>query len=296
MLEFKKITLDDKCAVFELLKDHTARICDITPANLVFWRDYYDISYVQTEDGYALRFGDMDGISYYAECASALTDAIIEREGGAAYFSGLTEAEVRGFTERYECDPVWHERDWDDYLYLASDIVELKGRKYCTQRNHINKFNKLYGDRYTFEEINSENKEAVKRFCYDYYHSFGREESEVDGYEEQHIYEQIDDMEDGELCTGVLRVDGEIIGFSIAEVVGDTLHIHTEKANVAYDGAYPMLVNLFARRHVTDGVVYINREEDCGEAGLRHSKLSYHPIEILAKHTLLAKPKNICEN
>ena len=98
-------------------------------------------------------------------------------------------------------------------------------------------------------------------------------------------------MRDGELCTGVLSVDGEVIGFSIAEVVGDTLHIHTEKANVAYDGAYPMLVNLFAKRYVKDGVVYINREEDCGEAGLRRSKLSYHPIEILAKHTLWAKLK-----
>ena len=113
----------------------------------------------------------------------------------------------------------------------------------------------------------------------------------MDGYEESHIYEQIDGMADGELCTGVLKVDGEIVGFSIAEVVGDTLHIHTEKANVAYEGAYPMLVNLFAKRHVGAGVVYINREEDCGEAGLRHSKLSYHPIEILAKHTLLAKFK-----
>ena len=86
----------------------------------------------------------------------------------------------------------------------------------------------------------------------------------MDGYEEEHIYEQIDDMADGELCTGVLRVDGEVIGFSIAEVVGDTLHIHTEKANVAYEGAYPMLVNLFARAHAND-VAFINREEDCGE-------------------------------
>ena len=291
MLEFKKITIKDKDTVFSMLEGHTARICDISPANLIFWRDYYDISYVQTEAGYALRFGDMGGISYYAESVGGLTDAIIEREGGEAYFSGLTEGEVRGFTERYECDPIWHERDWDDYLYLASDIVELKGRKYCTQRNHINKFKKLYGDRYFFDRINDENKEAVKRFCYDYFHSFGRKESEVDGYEERHIYEQIDDMRDGELCTGVLSVDGEVIGFSVAEVVGDTLHIHTEKANVAYDGAYPMLVNLFAKRYVKDGVVYINREEDCGEVGLRRSKLSYHPIEILAKHTLLAKLK-----
>ena len=67
MLEFKKITVEDKVAVFGMLKDHTARICDISPANLIFWRDYYDISYAQTEDGYALRFGDMDGISYCAD-------------------------------------------------------------------------------------------------------------------------------------------------------------------------------------------------------------------------------------
>ena len=290
MLNFKKITMQDKRAVYDLLRDHKARICDISPANLVFWRDYYDISYCATEDGYAIRFGDMDGVSYYAESASALTDAIIESEGGAAYFSCLTEEEVRSFTERYDCEELWHEREWDDYLYLASDIIELKGRKYCTQRNHINKFKKLYDGRYTFGEITDENKEAVKRFCFDYFHSFGRIPSEVDGYEEAHIYEQIDNMQTGELYTGVLKIDGEVVGFSIAEVVGDTLHIHTEKANVAYDGVYPMLVNLFAKQYAKD-VGFINREEDCGEAGLRHSKLSYHPLEIMPKYTLLARVK-----
>lgn len=291
MLSFEKLTLKDKDKINALLANHTARICDISPANLIFWRDYYDISVCVSGDEFAIRFGDMDGVSYYAEGASELTDAIIEAEGGRAYFSCFTKGETEAFLSRYECEECWHEREWDDYLYAASDIVELKGRKYCTQRNHINKFKKLYGDRYVFGEINEENREAVKRFCYDYFHVLRKSPSDVDDYEESHIYEQIDNMRSGELCTGVLKVDGEVIGFSIAEVVGDTLHIHTEKANVAYEGAYPMLVNLFAKAHVSNGVAFINREEDCGEAGLRHSKLSYHPIEIIEKYTLSAKLK-----
>lgn len=290
MLNFEKIALKDKDKIKALLSKHTARICDISPANLIFWRDYYDISVCVLGSDYAIRFGDMDGVSYYTEGVGALTDAIIENEGGEAYFSCFTKDETRAFLERYECDECWHEREWDDYLYVASDIIELKGRKYCTQRNHINKFKKLYGDRYSFEEINEENREAVKRFCADYFHVLRKSPSEVDSYEESHIYEQIDDMAEGELCTGVLKVDGVVIGFSIGEVVGDTLHIHTEKANVTYEGAYPMLVNLFAKAHAT-GVAFINREEDCGEDGLRHSKLSYHPIEIIEKYTLRAKIK-----
>ena len=38
------------------------------------------------------------------------------------------------------------DRDYFDYLYLRTDLAALKGKKYQSKRNHINKFKKQYPD------------------------------------------------------------------------------------------------------------------------------------------------------
>ena len=94
-------------------------------------------------------------------------------------------------------------------------------------------------------------------------------------------------MEQGNPCIYVL--DGKIIAISIGEVVGDTLIVHIEKGLTEYDGVYPTMASEFAKAFAEDGVKYINREEDCGEQGLRTSKLQYQPIEIKEKNMVVVK-------
>ncbi len=289
-MEFKKVELNDFNTLKKILSSYTGRICDISPANLVFWRDYYDISYYLGEDGYAFRFGNMDNtVSYFCEARKELAQRIISHEGGSACFSCLAPSELEFFRQNFDIDELKHERDWDDYIYNSSDIISLGGRRYSGQRNHINKFKKLYPDA-VFEEINETNVEAVKAFNHGYFHEFGNEKAKVAEYEEKYLDEQLDNLDIYSQCTGVLKVSGEIVGFSIGEIVGKTLIVHTEKANTKIKGVYPALVNLFAQKYAAD-TLYINREEDCGEAGLRTSKLSYHPTEILEKYALVAKIK-----
>ena len=289
-MNFRKLTLNDIAPLAAGLTAYGGRICDISPANFIFWRDYYDISVCFDGDELAVRYGNMDGVvSYWCRADKSLVDKVIAREGGAARFSCLSEEDTDFFFKNYECSELLHERDWDDYLYAAKDISTLAGKKYCGQRNHINKFSKLYPDA-VFEEITSENAAMVKAFCYRYFHEFGRERAEVAGYEEAHLYEQLDNIEKYAQHTLALMIGGEVAGFSIGETVGDTLIVHTEKADTRYAGVYPTIVRAFAERYApADG--YINREEDCGEEGLRTSKLSYHPIEIIKKYSLVARLK-----
>ena len=82
---------------------------------------------------------------------------------------------------------------------------------------------------------------------------------------------------------GLLKTEGKIIGLSIGEILGDTLFVHVEKSLREVQGAYPLLVREFAKCFVSDGVNFINREEDDGNEGLRTSKLSYHPVKLLEK-------------
>ena len=290
-MEFKSITIDDVGILSRALARYGGRICDISPGNLVFWRDWYDISYSLSEEGLVIRFGDMDGvISYYCGTNDVLVARLLDFEGGEVRLTCLNEREAEYFTGKYDCADVRCDDDWNDYLYNAEDIVTLRGKKYNGQRNHINKFRRLYPDA-VFSEIGKEDVERVKEFCRGYFHEFGGEKTDSAEYEEAHIIEQLGALDIYAQHTGVIKVGGEIAGFSIGETVGDTLIVHTEKANTAYEGVYPMLVKSFAERYVTKDTKYINREEDCGVEGLRISKRSYHPVEILKKYTLIIKGK-----
>ena len=50
-----------------------------------------------------------------------------------------------------------------------------------------------------------------------------------------------------------------------------------------------MIVREFANAHTGGEVRYINREDDSGDLGLRTSKLSYQPVELLDKATVKIK-------
>ena len=78
-----------------------------------------------------------------------------------------------------------------------------------------------------------------------------------------------------------------MIAFAVGEIRRDTLFVHIEKADARYRGAYPMIVRGLARRYAVGDVLYINREDDAGDEGLRTSKLSYHPVRLLDKYTLI---------
>ena len=105
----------------------------------------------------------------------------------------------------------------------------------------------------------------------------------------------LDHLTEYGLVGGMLLVDEQIVGFSLGEVVGDTLFTHIEKADRDYLGCYQMLVSQFAQQFATGGVEFINREDDAGDLGLRTSKLSYHPVALLEKYTVtVEEPCSYC--
>ena len=176
------------------------------------------------------------------------------------------------------------EREWSDYLYHFSDLLNFEGRKYNGQRNHINKFVRNYSD-YGFQEISRENHEKLKAF-YEEFLKNNAAKGEIEKNELATTKIVIDEYFSLPMVGGILEIGGEIAGFSIGEIVGSTLFVHIEKANVEYKGIYPFIVKQFAELNSNKNISYINREEDVGDLGLRKSKLAYHPCELLDKYTV----------
>ncbi|MDE6611839.1 MAG: phosphatidylglycerol lysyltransferase domain-containing protein, partial [Muribaculaceae bacterium] len=82
---------------------------------------------------------------------------------------------------------------------------------------------------------------------------------------------------------------GEIVAFTAGEIIGDTLVLHIEKMRHSVAGAGETINQLFAGRMLErhPGLLYINREDDAGDPGLRYAKESYHPAFKLRKYNVL---------
>jgi hypothetical protein len=98
-----------------------------------------------------------------------------------------------------------------------------------------------------------------------------------------------------------MKINGEIVAACIAEKCGNTLFNHVEKTNHKIIGLSTFFANLFAKTFVTEGIKFVNREDDVGDKGLRRSKLQYVPEELVCGYEVevhnefyyISKPKTI---
>ena len=172
-------------------------------------------------------------------------------------------------------------RVWRDYIYAAEDMREFAGRRYSGQRNHINKFRKLYPDA-AFRVLGKEDLPLITQFWRDYEAVFTKDSGSAKN-ELRYAEKMLRMTGSPHFSVGGMELDGRLLSIAMAERCGDTLQIHIEKALYGYEGVYPATVQAFARAFAVDGVRWLNREDDAGDRGLRTSKLQYLPDHLGAK-------------
>jgi hypothetical protein len=86
----------------------------------------------------------------------------------------------------------------------------------------------------------------------------------------------------------VLYVDDFPVAWTLGEPLagGSIMAVHFEKARTEYRGAYQYINYAFAQA-MGESVVYINREQDLGDEGLRQAKLTYRPVGFVKKYRVL---------
>jgi len=170
-------------------------------------------------------------------------------------------------------------RDYFDYVYLASDLVDLPGKDYLKVRNYLNKFRK--NNEYSVEPISRDNLPETRDFLIRWCEQKGCEEEPFLLHERQATMNAIDHFIELGLEGMVIRVDGRIEALSIFEEMGpDIAVIHYEKANFEIVGLY-QAINNEAARILRNRYTYIDRESDMGEEGLRRAKMKYRPHHML---------------
>lgn len=293
MLQFKPIKLENLNEINDILKNKYNRTCDNTIGALYMWRDYYESEYaiqsgtlymkvkLNNKINYTVPYGKEESL---ANALNILYEHAKQDEGTFTMCVVPEEAIdviATQFKNKIQYD---FDRDMTDYLYFAKDLSELKGRKFSGQRNHINKFKKLYPD-YRYEQMSSENMDKVIAF-YDEFAKNMNKTSETAIEESKRTKELLQNINNLPLFGGFVEVEDKIVGISVGEIIGDTLYVHIEKALKEYHGSYQMMMHEFAKHNVNESIMYINREDDAGDLGLRTSKLSYHPYKLLDKYNV----------
>ena len=88
---------------------------------------------------------------------------------------------------------------------------------------------------------------------------------------------------------GGIYIDGRLEAFTFADMLKeDMVCVHIEKANPEIRGLYPAINKIFLCEEYPD-VKFVNREDDLGLENLRKAKMSYNPIELIEKYTIVEK-------
>ena len=179
-------------------------------------------------------------------------------------------------------------RDDCDYIYLRKNLSDLPGSQYQKKRNHISRFNRIYGQQGLNWEFKSypENDIAsdILAVSQKWYEEKDGGNDPILRLEHESIERALQNTDLLNLCGGVLYINGVPAAMTLASPISpDVLDVIYEKSfgDFEHNGAYAVINQQFAQHNPS--FLYLNREEDMGVEGLRKAKLSYKPEMILDK-------------
>ena len=299
-INFKRAELEDKEIISKYLKKYPSRSCERTFVNVYLWSRRYPVTWAVVENTLVFKSEDSEHLSF-AFPAGEDEDikkaiSVLEqysKEHGVPFSMYCITPEFfekleSWYPGRFEIE---YNRDSADYVYESEKLATLSGKKLHAKRNHINKFKNTYGDRWSYEPIKEENLEECFQMALVWRN---QNDCENDCEKRAEMCVTLNSLrlfKELGLRGGLLRLDGDVIAFTIGEPVSeDTFVVHIEKAFADIQGAYPMINQQFVEHECMD-YKYVNREEDTGAEGLRKAKLSYRPAFLVEKGTVTEKER-----
>ncbi len=297
-LDFKPITLNDIPRIQAILRNNTTRSCDFTLGGIFMWIGYFGYEYAIADGTLFIKGLSEDSsrqTSFTVPVGRMPLDEAVEtvreycrQNDLEPLFSAVPESMVDSL-QALGAKTVTELTDWADYIYNASDLATLTGKRYNKKRNHVNRFMTDNPD-WRLDMIDDTNLDELRAF----FHNLDIESAKADPamaeYEREQTADVLDNYHRYPFVGGILRDQhGAIVAFTIGEVYGDTLILHIEKMRHDVAGAGESINKLFAAEMLRQRpeLKYINREDDAGDPGLRYAKESYHPAFLLKKFNVM---------
>ncbi|HEY3348089.1 MAG TPA: phosphatidylglycerol lysyltransferase domain-containing protein [Nitrospirota bacterium] len=295
--EFRPIQLEDRQRFEGIFKAMQPEISEYNFTNLFMFRHVHEYRISELNGNIAILAKSYSGRHYFLpplgeNMVPETIDAMIEHLKCQGCDQKVAIAS-REFIDKYIKDSTKYAFEYDednaDYVYSASDLATLPGRKFHDKKNFLNRFLKSYPNheyRRLTAELIPQAKELVVRWCQE---KCSLEVPSTVGETEATLY-ALDNMDNLSSIGGTVLVNGKVEALAIGEPLNDhTAVVHVEKANSEFSGLYQFMASEFIAQEFK-GYEFVNREQDLGEPNLRKSKLSYNPVKMVEKYTI--RPKN----
>ena len=283
-IAFASPVLSDRTAVFEAASDSKSIENECSFVNLYLLREKYGVE-IAFSDSMLLRryqYGFRKDTYGFPLGSGALRTAIrLLYEDAAARnlplrITMLNQTQCDWLANSYpDCFTFTHAKDYTEYLYLQENLATLRGSRYHGKRNHIAQFWRACPDAY-IQPLIPENAAFALEIADKWLSARSDPNDASLQYERNCIAEAAANVEALGISGLLLYADGQPIGMTmVSEISEGIFDVHFEKVIPDYPHAWPVVANEMAK--CLSGALYLNREEDLGEHGMRTSKQSYRP-------------------
>ena len=286
--EFKHLELDDVKIVKEYLLRYPKNICEFSLANLFTWRSIGNAQITLINDNLCFLMTPEFEPCFFLEPLGEhkIQETVQQCLDMTEKMAHVSEAFIKVIDKaKFTVTPV---PENFDYIYQRQDLADLKGRRFDSKRNHINKFKRMYPNYVCQDFDQSHFSEALKLF--DIWHQ--EKSKKLDqihpmfGFQRKIIEEALSLFGYINFLGRVIYIDNRFCGFIIgSELNSKMIDVHFFYGHPEIPGVYQLLLN-DASKTVFSGYDFLNLEEDLGLKSLQQAKLSYAPQYLEHKYEI----------
>lgn len=286
--DFKPVTLDDRDLFLNQYEHYPQVHSDNTFTNMVCWNKYANYKYAKVEDSIVLST-TIEGKTRYRppigpKDLGLLADlfALAKKSNDENPLFIVDPVNKERIAELYPDLKIYPERKYFDYVYRASDLADLPGKKYLTLRRQLHQFQRTCSP--VIESLSIDSIDEALEFLNQWCNWKDCDSDLVLANEKEAIIFALSHFSDLSLSGLLIRTEGKIGAMSIFEGLNrDTALVHFEKGLPDCKGIY-RAINSETAKILAKDYVYINRESDMGIEGIREAKMRYHPDHMVEVH------------
>ena len=241
------------------------------------------------DDAYRVYLAPMGGGDLKQAFQNVLEDA--HRYGKKAKFVTLTQRYAEFVRKVFPAAfDIQEDRDLAEYVYGIDRLSTFSGKAMKKRRQEVNQFWTEYGERASVTKMTKGDVPDVLKFEKEWVQQ-NSETHDALALEREARFgtKMLQNFEQFRLEGVVLRIDGEVRGFSFGTRLNDAVFDGLlEKADRNVLNAYKVLRMELPKRCAAD-CAYENIEEDLGIPSLRNMKLQYQPDFLINKFIVAEK-------